>query len=122
MKAVAERTLLRIGAVSATLGIITFFVAREGFLFTLAQATPWFCADADFCAKPGHSKTAGGLHKNGNDPSRRARRGCQEGDRCRLKRRLATSLEEWEAARDLLGKLLAEQIERAFGHGGQWGQ
>ncbi len=53
MKAVAERTLLRIGAVSATLGIITFFVAREGFLFTLAQATPWFCADADFCAKPG---------------------------------------------------------------------
>ncbi len=70
----------------------------------------------------GHSKTAGGLHKNGSDPSRRARRGCQEGDRCRLKRRLATSLEEWEAARDLLGKLLDEQIERAFGHGGQWGQ
>ena len=119
----AERTLLRIGAVSATLGIITFFVAREGFLFTLAQATPWFLCRRGFLCQ------AGALQDR--------RRSAQEWERPAPTsspwppRRGPTptqqavghlSLKEWEVARDLLGKLLDEQIERAFGHGGHWGQ
>jgi len=88
----AERTLLRIGVVSATLGIITFFVAREGFSFTLAQATPWFLCRRGFSCQAGALQDRRRPAQERERPSRRARRGHQEGDRRRLKkRRLVTS-------------------------------
>jgi len=39
----------------------------KGFYLHWLKQPLGFCADADFRAKPGRSKTAGGLHKSGND-------------------------------------------------------
>jgi RNase H len=88
-------------------------VARE----RVAQATPWFLCRRGFLCQAGalQDRRRPAHERERPEPTsspwppRRGPTPTQEEAVGHL------SLKEWEAARDLLGKLLDEQIERAFG-------